>query len=64
MIMHGCFTPRVVSGFVVETIINQHLGAGTAFFMNNAGYIMLAAINEELMPIRAARWDSFRGTCP
>jgi hypothetical protein len=37
--MHGCFTPRVVSGFVVETIINQHLGAGTAFFMNNAGYI-------------------------
>jgi hypothetical protein len=37
MIMHGCFTPRVVSGFVVETIINQHLGAGTAFFMNNAG---------------------------
>jgi hypothetical protein len=29
MIMHGCFTPRVVSGFVVETIIKQHLGAGT-----------------------------------
>jgi hypothetical protein len=35
MISHGCFTPRVENGFVVETILNQHPGVGTAFFMNN-----------------------------
>jgi len=39
MIFYGCFTPRVENGFVAETILNQHSGVGTAFFMNNRGYI-------------------------